>query len=1338
MPPVRPRPRPQSAAELHRAWLELVETDGPFLAVPPLKRVWPQGMPALADDRLDALREAKPAFEHAWEDLDVDPDDPTLRDKYAAARDEWVRVVLRDLAGWGELLDEGPSTLATTSPDRRVRVTPNAVLRDPAGGVGALVTVVDRCESPHQAGVDGWAASPIDRMDALLRGSGVEIGVVTDGRWWALVCARKDAMVASGVVDALSWVEEPLTRNAFLTVIARRYIVGGDPAERLPTLFEASVAAAEEVTEALGAQVRRAVEWLVQAFDETAAESRRRGLVNPLPADPGETYATAVTVLMRVVFLLFAEERALLPQGPLFQQGYGISGELRALERRRLEEGEESLDSTYLTWHRLLATSQALYQGASFEDMRMPAYGGSLFDPGRHAWLTAATDNGTLAVTVSDRVLLHILRSVQVAQLAGGDARQISFRDIDVEQIGYIYEGLLGYTCRRVTEVQVGLLGTRGAEPEVPLAVLESLDGQPPAKLAAAILAWLKKEQPGARPPSATALAATPGEDVDRHLRAVTDDEELRDRLRRWAPVTRRDLRNRPAVVLTGGLLVAETASRRHAGAHYTPRKLAEDVVKHALAPLCYFPGPHQQADGWVPRPSQEILRLKVVDIAAGSGAFLVAAARYLADRLVEAWIAEHPANAARPDLRLHAIREVVAHCLYGADINAMAVEMCKLSLWLVSLDRDLPFSFVDDKILHGNSLLGLTERRQLSHLHIAAPDHHQPQLSTVDIGPIFDEAAKLREELASEVVEFDPQRSAAAKRRLLAELRAVTGELRLVADGIVAAGLRLGGKPGRALDEAYENLAVAVTAALPGAGQPDRGELESIVCKGLEPTVPTDYEHWRPLHWVLEVPDVMINHGGFDAVVGNPPFLTSKKMAPAFGRNYREWLVAQVANDVKGDADFVTYFLLRAFALLRSTGTLGIIATNTLGQGDSRRVGLDQLVDRGFTITRAVQSATWPGTAGVEYAAVWGSRGEIGPESVRHADGIQVRRILTLLEGAGEASNDAVRLLENRNVAFVGCYVNGAGFVIGPQIAEQLIAANPINRSVVRPYLGGHELNHSFHLASPNYVIDFNAMSEEQARAYEAPFKHVVENVLAYRQGLYNKPRLQRLWWRYESTADGLRRATVNMGQVLAMAVVSKTLMPARVDADQVFSHKTCVFALDSYSDQAFLSSSIHWIWAVRNGSTMRIDPNYSVTDIFETLPRPPATRELEEAGRSLEEGRKKIMRRRQIGLTDLYSLVNGADTRDPDVTSIRNWHADIDHAVVAAFGWPSIDIEHGIFEYRRLRRWTVEPASRIEIIDRLLAENLRRAKAESGPVDGTTRRRRRSIAGSGQGTFL
>src|SRR6185312_945080 len=122
------------------------------------------------------------------------------------------------------------------------------------------------------------------------------------------------------------------------------------------------------------------------------------------------------------------------------------------------EDGTETLDATSLTWHRLLATSRAVYRGASFEDLRLPSYGGSLFDPDRFPFLTMRGAQGILAVAISDRVMLEVLRAVQMAQLRGEPARQISFRDIDVEQIGYIYEGLLGYSCTDVDDVTIGLV----------------------------------------------------------------------------------------------------------------------------------------------------------------------------------------------------------------------------------------------------------------------------------------------------------------------------------------------------------------------------------------------------------------------------------------------------------------------------------------------------------------------------------------------------------------------------------------------------------------------------------------------------------------------------------------------------------------------------------------------------------------------------------------------------------------------------------------------------------------------------------------------------------------
>lgn len=822
-----------SVTELHRAWLELVDTEGPFLAIPPLKRVWPQGMPALSDDRKTALVDARKDFEAAWERFDRTPDNDAALDSYRVARDKWVETVLRDVAGWAESLSWGEAPgVHAQSPNRAVTVTAQAALNG-VDGIGALVQVVDPTDSLRQTPNDLWAATPVDRTEALLRENEVQVGIVTDGRWWGLVCARAGAMAASGVVDALTWIEEPRTRDAFLALIGRQHIIGGDPAERLPVLFEESVAAAEEITEALGAQVRSAVELLIQSLSESAADADRRGLPDPLPTRTHDTYEAAVTVMMRVVFLLFAEERGLLPSGELFDQGYGIAQELDRLIARETEESEEALDSTSLTWHRLLATSQALFGGASFESLRMPAYGGSLFDSARFPFLTATNDQGTLAVTVSDRVMLHVLRSVQVAAIKG-EARRVSFRDIDVEQIGYIYEGLLGYTANRVDQTFVGLKGTAGVEPEIPLTKLEELAeaNADPKRLAVAIRAWVEGDQPSAKAASASALAKAITADVAPSVisaltQAVGDDPVLRDRVRPWLGLIRLDLRKRPFVVRPGGLVVKETPSRKNAGAHYTPKSLAEDVVLHALQPLCYSPGPHQTAEEerWVLRSSDELLDLKVADIACGSGAFLVASARYLADRVVEAWIAEDPVNVARKDLHTRAVRQVVANCLYGADINDMAVEMCKLSLWLVSLDRDMPFSFVDDKVFLGNSLLGLTSLDQIRRLHIdptrSTEIEHYYQYD-VDIDGIVRKAVDLRRDLASPVDDADPARSGAAKRRQLAQLRTTTTDLRRIADGVIAAGLPLGGKPGRGLDEAYENLRIAVKTAYPddGAGR--------------------------------------------------------------------------------------------------------------------------------------------------------------------------------------------------------------------------------------------------------------------------------------------------------------------------------------------------------------------------------------------------------------------------------------------------------------------------------------------------------------------------------------
>jgi methylase of polypeptide subunit release factors len=924
-----------------------------------------------------------------------------------------------------------------------------------------------------------------------------------------------------------------------------------------------------------------------------------------------------------------------------------------------------------------------------------------------------------------------------VAKPKGQDARRISFRDIDVEQIGYIYEGLLGYTCHRAKQIMIGLPGKEGEEPEIALDILDDLaeDHTDDALLAQAIIDWTKEHQPAAKPPTKAALAKALAsgdtlEDADRALLAVTRDEGIHDRLRPWIGVIRRDLRGRPTVILDGALFVGETPSRKNAGAHYTPGSLAEKVVKYALEPLVYRPGPHQTADQtqWQRVYSGDILDLRIADIACGSGAFLVAAARFLARELVEAWQAEGVSTHLSPhDVETRARREVVAQCLYGADINEMAVEMCKLSLWLVSLDRDLPFSFVDDKVTVGNSLLGVTDLAQIEALHIDPKvkeaqgplflvDAHMRPADRVDLTGVIQRVRRHRQRLSTEVSETDPGRTAAAKRRLMEQINHDLAQVKKLADGVIAAGLPLGGKPGKKLNEAYENLEIAASRALPAQGQPHHSWLDAIITRGLTPTVSTDYTRWQCLHWALAVPDVM-ERGGFDAIIGNPPFLGGQKLTGANGTDIRDWLVNVLAGGTRGSADLVAYFFLRAFSLLTPTGTLGLIATNTVAQGDTREVGLDRMVADGFTITRAIQSDSWPSaSANLEYAAVWGTRAPVSDHAPRVADDAPVRRISTLLEPSGRVEGNPIRLAENLGIAFQGCIVLGMGFVISPAEAQEWIAADPRNAEVLFPYLNGEDLNSRLDASASRWVIDFNDRSEEEAATYVLPMERVRTTVKPERDRNARRPRRER-WWQFAENTPALRQAAAELPEVLVIALVSKTVMPLRVPTGQVFSHKLGVFATDSFADEAMLSSTLHYLWTVRNTSTMRTDVNYSPSDVFQTFPRPQPTERLESIGHVLDDERREVMLRRDLGLTKLYNLVNDLSiltASDRDVARLREIHAEVDDAVVAAYGWEDISLKHGIHAYRGMERWSISAGARVEVLDRLLAENHRRTDAE------------------------
>lgn len=288
---------------------------------------------------------------------------------------------------------------------------------------------------------------------------------------------------------------------------------------------------------------------------------------------------------------------------------------------------------------------------------------------------------------------------------------------------------------------------------------------------------------------------------------------------------------------------------------------------------------------------------------------------------------------------------------------------------------------------------------------------------------------------------------------------------------------------------------------------------------------------------------------------------------------------------------------------------------------------------------------------------------------------------------------------------------------------ARNWIALDHRNSEVLFPYLNGEDVTTRPDSSPSRWTIDFFERPEESARTYADPYRRLLESVKAERQKS-NRKSLRVKWWQFADKRPALRAAIRELDKVLVIAIVSKTVMPMRVPSSQVFSHRLGVFASDAFTDQAVLSSFAHLYWAIKYSSTLETRVNYSPTDAFLTFPRPSPTEDLDIVGEALDSKRREIMLRRELGLTKLYNLVNDpglADAADTDVARMREIHVALDEAVMAAYGWRDVPLEHGFHDYRQMTRWTVSPAARVEILDRLLEENHRRAavQGDAVPVD-------------------
>ncbi|NOV30047.1 type IIL restriction-modification enzyme MmeI [Methylomonas sp. ZR1] len=1321
----------------HADWLSLVEVSGPFVSLPVLLKTFPQGLDARDPAQAKVLRAA---YEE-WQD---NPNGP-------GKQRGWILHVLAQLLAYPQdLIAEGqtlPAGLEACLPEMAETLRPDFALVSPAGsdkpGQAHMLIMIYPSEQALDKPVMGklWKATPATRMMELLHGADVPLGLVSNGEQWMLVYAPRGEITGYTSWYASLWLDEPITLRAFHSLLSIRRFFGVAEGSTLQTMLKESAQDQQEVTDQLGYQVREAVEVLVQSFDALDKESNRV-LLKGVSAK--SQYEAALTIMMRLVFLFSAEERDLLHLGkPLYDENYAVSTLQVQLQEVADRYGEEVLERRYDAWTRLLATFRAVHGGVDHQDLMMQAYGGSLFDPDRYPFLEGRSigsnwrNSAAEPLAVNNRVVLHLLNSLQRLRTKNGPAgmaetRRVSFRALGVEQIGHVYEGLLDHTAVRANEVVLGISGTRKKEPEIPLSELEALLADSQDKL----INFLKDET--GRSASALRKALEQGSLLDEHklLLACGQDQVLLERLRPFVGIIRDDSFERPLVVLPGSAYVTAGTTRRSTGTHYTPPTLTEPVVQHTLEPLVYQgPAEGWPREQWQLKSPKQILSLKVCDMAMGSGAFLVQACRYLAERLVEAWENEekrHPGEVltspegefskAAPSERLipqdaaeriAVARRVVAdRCLYGVDINPMAVEMAKLSMWLITVDKHRSFTFLDHAFKCGDSLLGITSLKQLENFSLQPEGCKQTSFATLNLFRHIEEATKKREAL--EAMSSDTPEQISAKSVLYEEAEEAITKLYAAADVLISVEIK--GLKGRAYEEERQLAADHMMAYWAQSIT----ELRAFASKRLK--------NVRCFHWGLAFPEV-INHNGFDAFIGNPPFLGGRRISFRLGQEYYSHLQSLFPWAIR-TTDLCVYFLRRTCSLLKENSVSGLILSDIITQGDSREAGIAQLCSMNFKIICARSSRPWPGTAGVKIVDCHFFKGNWNAKS--KFDSLFVNEINAYFRP--EAGRNApLQLRHNSGISFSGHYLGGQGFLIGPDEVEKLILVNPDNADVIFDYIKGDELNNKVCQTNPLKAINFGFRDlPEIEQNYPEALEIIRERVKPERDLVKRETHRER-WWRYADARPALAEAVKDLSHVLLQPYTAKYVMPSFYPSRCVFAHPMVVIADSSYACFASLQSTFHTLWVWNYCATNLDLLAYTADRVLATYPFPQPTDQITEIGQRYAHRRDELRISRSWALTELYNRVHNPTETDSDILGLRELHVKLDLGIAIAYGWRDLDFNHDFHETKQGIRFTISEAARLEVLDRLLELNHQRYAEEI--ASGLHDKKSAKSAGTGRG---
>lgn len=840
-----------------------------------------------------------------------------------------------------------------------------------------------------------------------LRAASLTLAVLTNGREWRLIYAGLDFDAGcEWHIDQWFAEGEVGPQVDALRLLLQRDLLQEDDDGDSPLLAAilSSRRGQAELSSILGERVREAVELLVQSHRDalTAGDLNKNG---------PEIYRAAVRVVMRLVVILFAESRDMLPRSdPAYHNSYGLGALFEDLQKLAAR-GRARLNYRFSSWPRILALFRLIYGGSTHPDLQVQQYGGELFAPGSsdsgdalsralHVFENGCFDpNFQLMPDAVVHKILDLMTRTQIRIRQGRSTVRttmpVDFSDLSSEYIGILYEGLLDYELRAAASDNPVIFIAVGNEPALPLDRLEAMEDRDIKSLFESLKDTSSSDDAEeAEAPEEDELQESDADaseqdelpdelDIDDTATDVEGEEEeetpteleaTRARALEWtrraclaAKLVRRpgaeaslealaafeqkvDAKARQLVrrtILPGDwYLVRWGGTRKGSGTFYTRPALAVPTVQRALRPLAYdppktsdgSPNADAPAEQWTPKTPETILGLKVCDPACGSGSFPLAALRFLTDALYASLFAhghldddwrrplpmllglvpqdqEETLGSERlpsaPDAddfeeRTKAVlrRYIVEHCLYGVDFDPLSTELCRLALWIETMNPDLPFSFLDHKIKCGNSLVGAwfdtfahypamawsREGGDKSHNNGVHFDKEQftKAIKAFKTGTVKPDLERFL--MGRDLIQEDFQEIALEAHETTMQTLSALHDLPVHSSAERGRRYReefLGCDTYRQLKDAMD-LWCAVwfwpaeelnKAPLPtNFANPDEEtqEIASNVAR-----------RQRFFHWELEFPDVFVEKGsGFDAVIGNPPWDIAKPSSKEYFSN--------------------------------------------------------------------------------------------------------------------------------------------------------------------------------------------------------------------------------------------------------------------------------------------------------------------------------------------------------------------------------------------------------------------------------------------------------------------